>query len=380
MPKVSVVVPIYNVEKYLEECLDSLRAQSLKDMEFICVNDGSTDGSLKLLQRYAAADSRIKILDGPNGGYGKAMNRGLDACTGEYVGIVEPDDYVKATMYEELYRLAKEKDLEVVKADFFRFVTDGNGKRNFSYNCLTSREDLYGRVLDPKEELDVFKAIMNTWSGIYKRSFLEEHHIRHHETPGAAFQDNGFWFQTFCFTDRLYFVRKPFYMNRRDNPNSSVHSREKVFCMNDEYAFIMDFLNAHPEFKKRYLGIYYFKCYHNYIASLYRVGEEYKDAYMERFQREFLEADRRGELEEEVFTPEEWELVQVLLEDRQKYVKAERIYRTWIEQKWRIEGLERELNEVRSSTSYRVGKKLMYLPCAMKEALLKAKRRRTEKL
>ena len=162
---------------------------------------------------------------------------------------------------------------------------DEDGKLVKNYNCLTGDTSLYSRVIDPAEEPNVFKAIMNTWSGIYKRSFLEEHHIRHHETPGASFQDNGFWFKTFCYAKRLYFVERPFYMNRRDNPNSSVHNKEKVFCMNDEYAYIMDFLNEHPEFKKRYIGVYSFKRYHNYVASFYRVGEEYKDIYMERFQK-----------------------------------------------------------------------------------------------
>ena len=378
MPKVSVVVPTYNVEKYLAECMDSLLGQTLQDMEFVCVNDGSTDSSLEILKQYAAKDDRVKILDGPNGGYGKAMNRGLDACTGEYVGILEPDDYVKEDMYEKLYRTAKEKNLDIIKADFYRFVTGEDGKREFRYNRLTSVDSLYGRVIDPKDELDMFKALMNTWSGIYRRSFLEEHHIRHNETPGASFQDNGFWFQTFCFAKRIYFVDRPYYRNRRDNPNSSVHSREKVFCMNDEYAFILDFLNAHPEFKKRYMGIYNFKRYHNYIAALYRVGEEYRDMYMERFQKEFLEADKNDELEAEVSTPEEWELVKILLRDRHAYVYEERIYRVGIEKDWEIERLQAELENVKGSTSYKVGKAVMCLPCALKEGILRLKRRREE--
>lgn len=374
MAKVSVIVPIYNVEQYLEECMDSLEAQTLSDMEFVCVNDGSTDHSLEILKRYASKDGRVKILDGPNGGYGKAMNRGLDACTGEYVGIVEPDDYVKPDMYEKLYKVAKEKNLEIVKADFLRFVTGADGKRVFQYNRLTSRDDLYKRVIDPKDELDMFKALMNTWSGIYKASFLKEHQIRHNETPGASFQDNGFWFQTFCYAKRIYFVDKPYYRNRRDNPGSSVHSREKVFCMNDEYAFIRDFLNAHPVFKERYLGIYNFKRYHNYIASFYRVGEEFKDIYMERFQKEFIEADKNGELEPEIFTPEEWELVKILIKDRHAYVYEERIYRVRIEKDWEIERLQRELKNVENSTSYKVGKAVMFLPCAIKEGILRLKR------
>lgn len=375
MAKVSVVVPIYNVESYLAECLDSLTGQTLQDMEFVCVNDGSTDGSPEILKRYAAKDPRIRILDGPNGGYGRAMNRGLDACTGEYVGIVEPDDYVKTDMYEKLYGLAKAKDLEVLKADFYRFVTDPEGKRVFLYESLTPEKFMYGRILVPLEEPEVFKAVMNTWCGIYKRSFLEQHKIRHHETPGASFQDNGFWFQTFCYAKRLYFLDRPYYRNRRDNPNSSVHNREKVFCMNEEYLWIREFLRGHPEFERRLLPIYNFRRYHNYGASLYRVGEEYKDMYLERFQKEFIQADRDGELEASVFTPEEWELVQILLKDARAYVYEERIHRLRFEKDQEIGRLRRELDNLENSTSYKVGKAVMLLPCAVKEAVLRLKRK-----
>ena len=111
MPKVSVIVPTYNVSQYLDECMTSLINQTLEDMEFICVNDGSTDHSLEILQTYAAADQRVKIIDKPHGGYGKAMNVGLDNCTGEYIGILEPDDYVKTSMYGDLYELAEKYDL-----------------------------------------------------------------------------------------------------------------------------------------------------------------------------------------------------------------------------------------------------------------------------
>lgn len=375
MPKVSVVVPIYNVERYLEECLDSLLDQTLRDMEFICVNDGSTDHSLEILKKYAAKDTRIKILDGPNGGYGKAMNRGLDVCTGEYVGIVEPDDYVKTDMYENLYRIAKEKDLEIIKADFCRFITGKDGQKVFTYENLTPVASMYRMVIDPKDEPDVFKAAMNTWSGIYKRSFLEENQIRHNETPGASFQDNGFWFQTFCYARRLYFLDRPYYMNRRDNPNSSVHSREKVFCMNEEYLWIREFLRARPDFEARFLAIYNFRRYHNYVASFYRVGEEYKELYLERFQQEFIEANQNGELEESVFTPEEWKLVKMLLKDRHAYAQEEKLHRLRFEKDQEIGRLRRELENVEQSTTYKVGKAVMFLPCAVKEGVLRLKRK-----
>ena len=89
MPAVSVLIPCYNVEKYLRQCLDSVVNQTLKDMEILCINDGSTDSTPAVIKEYAAKDSRIRVIDKPNSGYGDSMNRALDAATGEYVGIVE---------------------------------------------------------------------------------------------------------------------------------------------------------------------------------------------------------------------------------------------------------------------------------------------------
>ena len=206
---------------------------------------------------------------------------------------------------------------------------------------------------------------MNTWSGIYKRSFLVENGIRHHETPGASFQDNGFWFKTFCYAKKMYFVDRPYYMNRRDNPNSSVHNRAKVYCMNDEYLYIHDFLNEHPEFKERYIGYFSFKRFHNYISSYYRIGDEFKDEYLERFQKEFQEADAQGELIQEIFTDREWALIEVLLRNAEAFKYAEQLHR----KNMQISGLKREIKELKESTTFKVGKKIMYVPCMLKEKM-----------
>ena len=200
MAKVSIIIPTYNVELFLDECLESIQRQTLQDIEIICVNDGSTDHSLEIIKKYAENDPRFVIVDKENGGYGKAMNVGLDKATGEYIGIVEPDDYVPLAMYEDLYKIAKENDLDMVKADFYRFTRNPeNGNMNLVYNHLDLTGKWYGKLFDPSEEPETLRFIMNTWSGIYKREFLERHHIRHNETPGASFQDNGFYFETFIY-------------------------------------------------------------------------------------------------------------------------------------------------------------------------------------
>ena len=147
MAKVSIIIPTYNVEMYLVECMESVIHQTLKDIEIICINDGSTDGSLEILKSYAQKDDRIVLVDKENGGYGIAMNIGLEKATGEYIGIVEPDDFVKLDMYESLYQIAKDNDLDFVKADFYRFKRTDEDDMNMVYNRLSKNPEDYNKFL-----------------------------------------------------------------------------------------------------------------------------------------------------------------------------------------------------------------------------------------
>ena len=320
MIKVSVVVPVYNVEKYLRECLNSLVNQTLKDIEIICVNDGSTDNSLEILKEYQQVDNRIKIISKNNSGYGHTMNIGLDYAQGEYIGIVEPDDYVKLDMYEKLYNKAHEFDLDLIKADFYRF-TGNKDDLHLKYNHLSHDAKYYNRVLRPYDDLKVFRFIMNTWSGIYKREFLNRYHIRHNETPGASFQDNGFWFQTFCWAERVYFLNEPFYMNRRDNPNSSVHSKSKVYAASNEYAYIHEFLEKNPKLKEHYMFIFSVKKFHNYLFTIDRIGNEFTQEFVEFFSKDLKKSQELGELDQKYFTEYEWKTVQMIINTPEKYYK-----------------------------------------------------------
>ena len=103
-PAVSLLVPICNVEKYLRQCLESAREQSLSNIEIICINDGSTDSSLDIINEYVEADPRFRVLDKPNSGYGDSMNKGLSMCTGEYVGILESDDFLDSGALQAMRR------------------------------------------------------------------------------------------------------------------------------------------------------------------------------------------------------------------------------------------------------------------------------------
>ena len=118
--KVSVIVPVYNVEKYLERCLDALVNQTLTDIEIICVNDGSTDNSLEILDRYSKKDERIFVLNQENKGVSIARNEALKLAKGEFIGFVDSDDWVDIDYYEKLYNAAKNNDCDIATASIIR--------------------------------------------------------------------------------------------------------------------------------------------------------------------------------------------------------------------------------------------------------------------
>ena len=120
-PKVSVIVPIYGVEKYLHQCIDSILAQTLKEIEIILVDDGSPDKCPQIVDEYAKKDERIIAVHQTNGGYGRAVNHGIKLATGEYMAIVEPDDWIDADMYATLYEHAKQYDVDVVKGPYYDY-------------------------------------------------------------------------------------------------------------------------------------------------------------------------------------------------------------------------------------------------------------------
>lgn len=318
--KVSIIVPVCNVEEFLSECLDSCINQTLKEIEIICVNDGSSDNSLKILQEYAEKDKRVKVIDKDNAGYGHAMNIGMDMASGEYIGIVESDDFVELDMYEELYNIAASNNLDFIKADFHRFARDKNNNLKKDLIRVAARApDDYNKVINPKEDTRVFHLVMQTWSGIYKRDYLIANNIRHNETPGASYQDNGFWFQTFMYAERIYFYNKPFYMNRRDNPNSSVYSKGKVYCMHEEYDHIYEILKENNELYRLYKYQYSRKKFLNFLFTYNRISDEFKYEYVFSIQKELKEAVKRFEIDWNDFDEKDKNDLKLIFKDPKEF-------------------------------------------------------------
>ena len=210
-PKISVIIPVYNVEKYLAECLDSIVNQTLREIEIICVNDGSTDNSLSILKDYASKDGRIRIIDKENEGQGYARKLGLDIATGEYVLFCDSDDkYFSNDVFEKLYfEMNKNKsDLMI-----FRFIR-GNNKESFK---LESDKPI-------KTSRIIFALSFAPWFKIYKKSFLDRYESWCFPKY-LKFQDMPFHIQSCIRTENISYFNEICYSYREDNPTNITNSK-----------------------------------------------------------------------------------------------------------------------------------------------------------
>ncbi len=224
---VSVILPIFNAEPYLRQCLDSVIGQTHTDLDIICLNDGSTDDSLSIMNEYAARDGRIRVIDKQNQGYGATCNRGLAEARGTWIAIVEPDDWIEGGMYADMLAFAEPfaeagEPLDIIKTPYWRiWMPDTKHERKL--NC--SYKD---RIHPAKQPFAITEAAHllchhpSIWSAIYRKSFLDDHGIRFKEIPGAGWADNPFLLETLCQTDRIGYFDTAYYCYREETPEKSI--------------------------------------------------------------------------------------------------------------------------------------------------------------
>lgn len=316
MPKVSVIVPVCNVEKYLAQCLDSLISQTLLDIEIICVNDGSTDGSLDILEKYAGQDKRIRLIDKKNSGYGHTMNVGLREAKGDYISVLESDDWADCNMLETLYNYAVSHSTDVVKTNHYNFFFDGKSTLSERLKDLPKN-----KVINSTQCPGLLHLADTIWSCLYRRSFLLEHGISFHETPGASFQDISFSLQCWLWAERVYLSDEALVHYRRDNPGSSMHNPDKVFCVFDEYKWLedmfQDFWKGHDALEHYFVATKQ----GDYLNHYYRIAPQFQYAFLLRYSDELEEDIRKGRVQEQAFElmPWKWEQIQRIAKDRKEF-------------------------------------------------------------
>lgn len=320
-PEISVLIPVYNVERYLEACLDSLLAQDFTNFEAVVINDGSTDASRSILERYATADARVRIIDKPNSGYGASMNRGLAEARGTYIGILESDDVMAPGALRLLYETACENSAQVVKGNFLLWWSGSEGASERSELFEVVPRNLVGRVVTPVSEgLDIFYQKPSIWSALYRADFLEQEHIQFLETPGASYQDAGFNFKVWAAAQRAAFIDVPVLKYRQDNEASSVHAPGKVFCVMDEHAEMRRWLEERPGNHLMLLKVLGRMKFNNYLWNYDRLSSELKSTFLERACPDLAADMAEGILDEQLIGPVKFTELKCLLDSPERFM------------------------------------------------------------
>ena len=232
-------MPSLNVVNYIGQAIESVLQQTLTGIEVLCVDAGSDDGTLEIIREYVSADSRVKLILSDKKSYGYQMNLGIRAAIGEYIGIVETDDYVLPNMYETLYNVATKYNLDFVKSDYKKFWWD---EEYSSYIKSAPSPEHYNAVIGDDERERFFEYSSLNWTGIYRRDYLIKNDIWHNETPGASYQDIGFWLLNMSYAKRAMWINEAFYMYRQSNPGASMKNRGKMLCSMEEYDRVLGIL------------------------------------------------------------------------------------------------------------------------------------------
>lgn len=290
-PKVSVIVPVYNAEKYIANCIEHLIHQTLGDIEIILINDGSTDNSLEIMTEFANADSRITLFDQEDLGQGNAVNRGFDVARGEYVAECDADDYARYDMYEKLYEAAKADDCDVVRCSYMEYYKDGSVQ---PFRMIPERfcNKVYD-VMNEDEETRrgiIWRSVL-LMPAIAKRQFLIDNGLRYREH--GIFEDTSLSFKIRTSAKRYKYIPDYLYYYCRDNAGSGSATIRDSYSICEQYEEILRWNEA------RHLGlegVIAAARHYSYMWNLSRMdNEEDVFEFLLRAQQDYLKEDPKPE-------------------------------------------------------------------------------------
>lgn len=235
MPIVSVIVPVYHVEMYLSQCLDSIVNQTLKDIQIILIDNGASETEKSILEFYQKNDSRIATVHFTNNvGYGKAVNYGIQIAKGKYIAIIESDDFVAPEMLECLVNLAEKYDVDIVKSAYFEF--DGVSRKRIG--DLNIPQDKVFKFEDYPEFLNEHPSI---WSCLYKKDFIFSENIKFLESENSVWGDNSFQLVTLYLANKIIYTPAAYYYYRYSREHNSSSLERNI---NIPYLCILDMLDV----------------------------------------------------------------------------------------------------------------------------------------
>lgn len=241
--KVSVIIPVYNAEKYLRQCLDSVINQTLKEIEIICVDDGSTDNSLEILKEYEEKDERVQIIQQKNQFAGVARNNGLKVAAGDWVTFIDSDDFCELTALENLYKIAEENELDFIKCSSKCFNEALQQYENSDWYTNKKAENLFNKVTCFDDYPDILYGICDTpWSGLYKMSFVKENNI--YFPNFQCVNDRSFFLKCLLTAKRILITDIYFVHHRVEREGSLINQKHYHFdCQIKHYNRVKEILN-----------------------------------------------------------------------------------------------------------------------------------------
>lgn len=281
---VSIIVPVYNVEKYLKKCLKSILQQTLKDIEVIIIDDGSTDKSPQIIDEFANLDNRIVAIHQKNSGYSATVNKGIRLSRGQYIGIVESDDYIEPTMYKKLYQRGIKDNADIVKGGFFKYNSLAPKEQQNVYYFCPSGIDLRNAPQTPFSATQwptIIAFHSSVWSSIYKSKLIKKNKFP--ESAGASYQDFPFMLSIMSKANKISVVSDGLYHWRNDT--NQVHSTnakgEKALRMVENSKLGINIIKKSNQYQTLKEALYIHVLWTN-IPFLFNIEKKYKKVYFEK--------------------------------------------------------------------------------------------------
>lgn len=315
-PQVSVVVPIYKVEKYLRQCVDSILAQTLRDIEVILVDDGSPDACPQIVDEYAAKDARVVPVHQPNGGYGNAVNHGVRLARGEYVGIIESDDWIEPTMYEKLYAAAKTAGADLAKCAFYIYdSTKAPNEQNWLWDeCRDLMAEAPGGFR-PLDRPHFFLYHSSPWSYLYQRALIAKVPVV--EAKNIAYQDIPLVKEILARAEHLVIVGEPLlhYRMEEGQGSSCTGNGRKMISVADMCRITGERFRALGVYEPL-RNVYFCICARAAIFFYQRIRNDFRREFFVKLRALFAPLQDDADFRYEYFTEDEMRWVKSILENR----------------------------------------------------------------
>lgn len=317
MLKVSVIVPCLNMRKYIDSCLKSIVNQTIREMEILVVDAGSTDGTLEILDEIIRTDNRVHLMHSLKKSYGYQVNLGIAQASGQYIAIVDADDRIAPDMYKVLYEIAVQSEADYVKGTARSFYTISEDFIYYMPLMQFPKAEYRNGMIEvvPTERTDLLAKDNFLWYGIFRHKFIKN--VTFHESPGAAFQDFGGLLQTQMKASKAVYLEKAFYEYRQDNAGASGNNPKGFQFVWEEYSWAEQFIvEASYDWKTAFYRKLFLHTQSIFYAmasaeTVWDDSQKYIRLIKEKLRNKLAE----GVLKKDIFSKAEWANMQLLLED-----------------------------------------------------------------